>query len=319
MKAAIHRHYGPPEVLRIEEVPLPPLGPRGIRVRVRASTVTSGDARLRGARMAPVFRLPMRLAFGLRGPRQPIPGMEFSGEVEAVGAQVTRFTPGQAVFGITMRGANAEYLVVREDAAILPLPPGLTHAEAAAIPFGALAALAFLRDVARVAPGERVLVVGAAGNVGVFAVQLAKHLGAQVTAMCSPDNAALLRELGADAVLARDAVPAGPFDVVLDTIGVTRFAAWRGALAPGGRHAFLYFGLREMSQMVWTALRGGPRVLCGFAPNDPERLAELSGLVEAGVIRPVIGRSFPLDEIVAAHRHVDGGRKRGSAVVLVGP
>jgi NADPH:quinone reductase-like Zn-dependent oxidoreductase len=324
MKAALHRRYGPPEVLRIEEVPMPALGPRDVRVRVHATTVTSGDARLRGARAPAIFALPIRLAFGLRGPRQPIPGMEFAGEVEAVGAGVTRLRPGQAVFGIVTRGANAEYLAVREDAAIVPTPPGLSHAEAAAVPFGALAALAYLRDLARVVPGERVLVVGAAGGVGVFAVQLARHLGARVTALCSAENAALVRDLGADAVLDRRVGPAGAtpggFDVILDTVGATPLAAWRPALARGGRHLCLSFGLGELVRMGLGAMGQGPRVLCGFVANDPARLAEVAAMLAAGVLRPVIGARYRLADIVEAHRLADSGRKRGSAVVsLIDP
>ncbi|MBP0462868.1 NAD(P)-dependent alcohol dehydrogenase [Roseomonas sp. PWR1] len=324
MRAAIHRRYGPPEVLRIEEVPMPSVGRRDVRVRVHASTVTSGDARLRAARTAAIFALPIRLAFGLRGPRRPIPGMEFAGEVEAVGADVTRFRPGEAVFGIVTRGANAEYLTVRDDAAIVPMPPGLTHAEAAAVPFGALAALVFLRDVARLVPGERVLVVGAAGGVGVFAVQIAKHLGAHVTALCSAENAALVRGLGADAVIDRRAGPngasAGGFDILLDTVGETRFAEWRAALAPRGRHLFLSFGLGEMVRMVLTSVGHGPRALCGFVANDPAALAGIAEMLAAGVLRPVIGSRYRLDDIVEAHRHVDSGRKRGSAVIsLIDP
>lgn len=321
MRAAIHRRYGPPEVLRIEEVPMPPVGRRDVRVRVHASTVTSGDARLRAARTPAIFALPIRLAFGLRGPRRPIPGMEFAGEVEAVGAEVTRFCPGQAVFGIALRGANAEYLTIRDDAAIVPMPPSLTPAEAAAVPFGALAALVCLRDVARLVPRERVLVVGAAGGVGVFAVQIAKHLGAHVAALCSAENAALVRDLGADVVIdrraGRAAAMADRFDIVFDTVGVTRFAAWRPALAPRGRHLFLSFGLGELLQMALTSVGRGPRVLCGFVANDPAAFGVVAGMLAAGVLRPVIGSRYRLDDIVEAHRHVDSGRKRGSAVICL--
>lgn len=324
MRAAIHRRYGLPEVLRIEDVPLPPVGPRDIRVRVHASTVTSGDARLRGLRASAIFRLPIRLAFGLRGPRQPIPGIEFAGEVEAVGAEVTRFRPGQAVFGIVLRGANAEYLSIREDAAVHPIPAGLSFEEAAAVPFGALAALAFLRDVARLGRGERVLVIGAAGNVGAFAVQIAKHLGAHVTGLCGEANGDLVRSLGADAVIDRSLGPRGvvaqPFDVILDTIGATRFAEWRSHLAPRGRHVFLSFGAREMVQTAMTSLGRGKRVLCGFSGNDPDALARIVAMLEAGAIRPVIGRRCRLDDIVEVHREVDGGGKKGSTVLsLVDP
>ncbi len=192
------------------------------------------------------------------------------------------------------------------------------------MPFGALAALAFLRDVARLKRGERVLVVGAAGNVGVFAVQIAKHLGAHSTALCSETNTELVRSLGADAVIdrrlgSRGATPEA-FDVILDTTGATRFADWRPHLAPRGRHVFLSFGAGEMVQMAITSLGRGPRVLCGFSGNDPAALAEIAAMLEAGAIRPVIGRRCPLDDIVDAHREVDGRGKRGSTVIcLIGP
>lgn len=318
MRAAIHRRYGPPEVLRVEEVPPPAMRRGDVLVRVHASTVTSGDARLRAEA---IFRLPLRLAFGIVGPRQPIPGMEFAGVVEAVGADVSRFRPGQRVFGIGLRGANAEYLAIAETAAVSPMPPGIPFADAASVPFGALTALSFLRDVARLRAGERVLVVGAAGGVGVFAVQVAKHLGAQVTGLCSAENADLVRGLGADAVIDRRSgargVAAGAFDVVLDTAGAASFAEWRPALSAHGRHVFLSFGLREMAQAAMTWRRRRPRALCGFSANDPADLAEIAALLAAGALRPVIGRRFRLDEIAAAHRHVDSGRKRGSAVLHI--
>lgn len=225
------------------------------------------------------------------------------------------------MFGITTRGANAEYLSVRDDAAIVDMPSGVSHVEAAATPFGALAALVFLRDVARLVPGERVLVVGAAGGVGVFAVQIAKQRGAHVTGLCSAENAALVRALGADAVLDRRAGPsgatAGGYDLLLDTSGAARFTEWRRVLAPRGRHVFLAFGLGEIVQMVLTSLGLRPRVLCGFAPNDTGDLAEIAEMLAAGLLRPVIGARYRLDDIVAAHRHVDSGGKRGSAVISV--
>lgn len=163
--------------------------------------------------------------------------------------------------------------------------------------------------------------LGAAGGVGVFAVQVAKHIGAHVTGLCSAENAELVQGLGADAVLDRRAGPAGAaaggYDVLLDTTDGTHFTEWRLLLAPRGRHVFLSFGLREMLLMAWTSWGQGPRVLCGFAPNDPVELAHVAGMLAASVLRPVIGARYRLDDIVEAHRHVDSGRKRGSAVICL--
>ncbi|MBY0335346.1 MAG: NAD(P)-dependent alcohol dehydrogenase [Acetobacteraceae bacterium] len=323
MKAAIHRHYGAPEVLTVEDVPMPATGPKDVLVRVHASSVTSGDARLRGMRAPPGFGLPMRLGFGIAGPRQPIPGMEFAGVVAAVGSRVTRFREGQPVCGITLRGANAEFVSVREASPIVPIPAGLSVEDAVALPFGAQAALAFLRDAARLQPGERMLVVGAAGNVGVFAVQLAKRMGAHVTGLCRAAQAPLVLGLGADAVIERRAdpvaVPDATFDVVLDTAGVTRFADWRRALSPGGRHVLAVFGLAELAQMLGTRWAKGPRLRCGYAADNAEDLSHVAALAAAGQLRPVIGARYGLDDIVAAHRQVETGPKLGSTVIQVAP
>lgn len=322
MKAAIRRRYGPPEVLELAEVPPPSPGPREVRVRVAASSVTSGDARLRGCTDAGIFWLPIRLIFGLRRPRRPIAGMEFAGQVDATGAGVTRLRPGEAVFGMTSgSGANAEYLTIREDAAIAATPVRLSAAEAAAVPFGALSALEILRDVARLRQGEHILVRGASGGVGVFAVQLARHFGAHVTAVCSAANAALVRGLGADVVIdyATTDFTEGParYDVILDLVGGTDPARCRRALAPGGRHVFAAFGLREMVWMLGTWLRGGHRVICAMAGARRQDLEWIAERLATGALRPVIDRRFPLAEIVAAHRLVETKRKRGSVVIEV--
>lgn len=323
MQAILWRRYGPPDILRLGEAPLPI--PRGgeIRIRVHATTVTSGDARLRGCRGAGVFWLPLRLVFGLLRPRHPIPGMEFAGVVEALGPGVTGFALGECVFGMAPRGAHAEYLTMPASGCVAVQPRDLTHAEAAALPFGALTALVFLRDVLQWRAGERLLVHGAAGAVGVYAVQLARHFGLEVTAVASARHGALLRGLGAAHVLDRITQDftrgAARYDAVLDVVGGTRFRAARHVLAPGGRHGFVNFGLREMAQMVWTAFRPGPRVLCGMAGSTQADLLFLRDLVEAGALRPVIGHEMALGHIVAAHALVDSGRKQGALVLRVVP
>lgn len=319
MKAAIHRRYGPPEVLELRDVPLPQPRPHELRVRVAASSATSGDARLRGCTDAGIFWLPIRLIYGLWRPRQPIPGMEFAGRVDAVGRDVFGFAPGDAVFGLAPGGANAEYVTLPADGVVAPRPGPLTEAEAAAVPFGALSALTFLRDVARLRAGERILVRGASGNVGVFAVQMARRLGAQVTGVCSAANAELVRSLGATEVIdhaTSDFTAGGArWDMILDLVGGSDPARCRRVLAPGGRHVFVTFGLRELTWMAATALRGGRRVLCGISLPTRQDLDEVVALLGAGALRPVIERRFALAEIVAAHRHVETGRKRGSVVI----
>lgn len=320
MQAVLWRRYGPPESLTLGAAPTPRLGPGEIRLRVHATTVTSGDARLRACRGAGIFWLPLRLAYGLTRPRHPVPGMEFAGEVDALGAGVTGFAPGDRVFGLAPRGAHAEVLTIPATGCVAHQPRGLSHAEAAALPFGGLTALVFLRDVARARGGERVLIHGAGGAVGVHLVQMARHFGLTVTAVASARHAELLRSLGADAVLDRMTLDvseaAARHDIVLDAVGGTRFGPM---LSPRGRHVFVNFGTRELAQMLATRLRPGPRVLCGYAPGRQSDLLALRDLVEQGAIRPVIGHRMALPDIVAAHALVDSGRKQGALILEVTP
>jgi NADPH:quinone reductase-like Zn-dependent oxidoreductase len=322
MQAVLWRRYGPPETLTIGEAPIPTPGPGEIRIRVHATTVTSGDARLRGCRGAGIFWLPLRLAYGLTRPRHPIPGMEFAGVVDSLGAGVTGFAPGDRVFGLAPRGAHAEYLTLHEADCVARQPAGLTHAEAAALPFGALTALVFLRDIAQIRSGERILVHGAGGAVGVHLVQLARHFGLTVTAVASARHAPLLRGLGAPVVLDREAEDGtaadARYDIVLDAVGGTSIPAIRHMLTARGRHVFVNFGGRELCAMLASRLRPGPRVLCGYAPGRQADLLTVRDLAEQGAIRPVIGHRLPLRDIVAAHALVDSGRKQGALVIELG-
>jgi NADPH:quinone reductase-like Zn-dependent oxidoreductase len=221
------------------------------------------------------------------------------------------------------RGAHAEYLTMAATGCVARQPRNLTHAEAAALPFGALTALVFLRDLVRVRSGERLLVHGAAGAVGVSAVQLARHFGLGVTAVASARHAELLRDLGATRVLDRHSEDftegEARYDTIFDAVGGTRFERARRVLAPHGRLVFANFGLRNMAQMLRTSLRPGQRVLCGLAGTTQADLLVLRDLVEEGVLRPVIGQEMDWAEIVAAHALVDSGRKRGALVLRVAP
>jgi NADPH:quinone reductase-like Zn-dependent oxidoreductase len=317
VRAAVYRRYGPPEVVRIEEVPTPVPGPKDVLVRVHATTVCAADWRLRKA--DPFF---VRLFNGLLRPKRlTILGMEFSGVVEAVGAAVTRFRVGDAVFGspVFKLGAHAQYVCLPEDSHLAAKPDNTSFEEAAAVMFGALTALAYLGQ-ARLEPGRKVLVYGASGSVGVFAVQLAKHFGAEVTAVCSTANLELVKSLGADRVVdytREDYAAAGPvYDVVFETVGKGGFRRALGVLKRGGVYLTCAPTLGPILGGLWAGLSGKKVVITG-ARGAPEPAALLQRLLETGVIRTVIDRVFPFDQIAEAHRLAEGRHKKGHAVVTI--
>ena len=322
MKAIMATGYGPPEVLRLTEVAKPVPEDDGLLVRVGATTVTTGDARIRGSRFPSWFRIPSRFMYGFRRPRKAIPGNEFAGVVDEVGRSVTRFGPGDEVFGVVwgtaFAGANAEFVCIGEGEMVVPKPAGMTYEEAAALPVGGLTALHFLRR-AGVRGGQKVLVVGGSGSVGTFAVQLAKHFGAEVTAVCSTNNVDLVKALGADAVIdytEEDFTQSDRiYDVVFDAVSKTSFAACRGLLSADGVFVTTDW---PMGQALWTWVRGGQRVVIGIAKKNPDDLRELAELAEGGALRSVIDRCYPLEAAAEAHRHVDGGHKVGNVVLTVG-
>lgn len=312
MKAAVVERYGPPEVVSVRDVPDPVAGKGQVLVRVRATAVTSGDARIRGRRFPPGFALPARLAIGWRGPRRSVLGVVYSGVVEAVGPGVNDVAVGDEVCGMTgaRMGAHAELAAVRADR-LTPKPPGVTHEDAAAILFGGSTARHFLRDL--VGPGTRVLVNGASGAVGSAAVQLAHLAGAHVTGTCSDRNADLVRTLGAQGVVdhARHRVAELPerYDVVLDTVGNLDRRSGRALLAPDGVLVLAAAGLAD------TVLARG-NVRAGVSSEDPESFAWWLERIAAGEVKPVVDRTLPLSGIVEAHRVVDTGRKVGNLVVV---
>lgn len=323
MRAAVCTAYGGPEVVRVRERPDPVAKPGEVLIRVHATTVSSGDARVRGASFPPGFSLPARLMFGVLQPRQPILGTEMSGVVEEIGAGVATFQPGDRVFGFSGAGmgCHAELKVLPADGPIAPIPPDFSFEEAAAISFGGTTALYFLRDLGKVQRGEHVLIVGASGAVGTAAVQLAKHLGATVTGVCSVGKAGLVRSLGADDVIdyaAEDFCRRGAqWDIILDTVGGMSLKRCRQALRPGGRLLLAVAGLGQMLTAPLQSSRTGIQVTAGAAPDRPEDIAELQGLCAAGAFRPVIDSRFPFEEIGKAHARVDTGRKAGSVIVTM--
>ncbi len=321
MKATIHTEYGTPRVLRIDEVARPTIADDQILVEVHASAVTQGDRRLRAADFPGVSAVIGRLMFGLLGPRNPTPGTTFAGKVVEVGPSVTRFRVGDRIFGGCGNGAQAEYLAVAEDAAIAEIPEGVGYDEAAAIPYGATTALEFMRDVASVQPGDRVLIIGASGGVGRYAVQIARHLGAEVTGVCSAAKAEMVRELGARRVIdyaSEDWTKNGEiYDVVFDTVSGNGFRAAKASLSPRGRYATLYMTFLVAFQMLRGALFGGPRAATGVVLPNQKLTQDVADLLAEGAIWPVIGERFPLEQVADAHAALESGKAQGAVVVTV--
>jgi NADPH:quinone reductase-like Zn-dependent oxidoreductase len=319
MKAAVYRRYGPPDVIQIADVPRPDIKATEALVKVRATTVTAGDSRLRSGNVPRGFGVLLRLGFGINGPRHPVLGWEFAGEVVSVGQSVSRLTPGDKVFGARM-GCHAEYVSVAEDNAV-PMPPNLVFTHAAALAFGGLTSLFYLRDKARIQPGERVLINGASGAVGLAAVQLARHFGAGVTGVCSAANAQLVRSLGADRVIdySREDFThsRGTYDIILDAVGNCSFARCKPVLAPGGRMLLVVASLGQLvGAMLWPS-RAGRKVLGGVGPVRLADLLFLRELAESGAFKPVIDRTYEFARIVDAHAHVDTRRKKGNVVITL--
>ncbi len=325
MRAYVCEQYGPPEVLRLTEVEKPAPRDGEVLIRGRATTVTSGDCRVRGLNTPAGFKLLMRLALGFRGPRQPILGTELAGTVEAVGKDVRNFKAGDEVFAFadTAMGCYAEYVCLPADGAVVRKPETLRVEEAAALSFGGTTALHFLRK-ANVQPGEKVLVIGASGGVGTATVQLARHFGAAVTGVCSGANVALVQSLGAERVIdytRTDFLQTGEssnsWDVIVDTVGKATYARCKGSLRQGGRLILIAAGLPDMLPMAWVPLMGSHRILAGPASGNAADLRLLAELAEQGIFRPVIDRTFPFEQMVDAHRYVDAGHKKGNVVVTL--
>ncbi len=323
MKAAIYRKYGPPSVVSIGEVPKPVPKDDEVLVRIVASTVTTGDYRARSLRMPPGFGILGRLVFGLFGPRKPVLGTEFSGDVDAVGKAVTRFRIGDPVFGFTGArfGAHAEYLAIAEDGTIAPKPANLSYGQAAALSFGGTTALGFLRDKGGIKPGDKVLVVGASGGVGSAAVQIARHFGAEVTGVCSTANVDLVRSLGAQRVIdytKEDLTRSGEtYDIILDTTGTAPLARSERLLKPGGRLLIVLASLAQTLGLQRPAKGSGKKAIAGVVTVTVENVRYLGRIAAAGEFTPAIDRVYPLEEAAAAHALVDSGRKRGNVILTI--
>ena len=330
MKAVVWTKYGPADVLQLQEVEKPTPKDKEVLIRIHATTVTAGDCELRDLKLPILFRLPMRIYVGLIKPtRITILGMEFAGEIESVGRDVTRFRQGDQVFGATGfgMGAYAEYICLPEEpeameGVLIKKADNMSYEEAAAVPIGGLEALHFLRK-ANIQSGQKVLVFGAGGSIGTFAVQLAKSFGAEVTGVDSTGKLDTLRSIGADHVIdytQQDFTQNGQtYDVIFDVVGRSSFSRCIRSLTQNGRYLLANPGLSQMMRAPWTSMSSSKKVIFGAASHKTEDLIFLKELIEAGKIKPVIDRRYPLEQIVEAHRYVETGQKKGNVVItLVG-
>ena len=322
MKAIVYEQYGPPEVLQLKEVDKPTPQDNEVLIKTHATTVTSGDWRVRSLNVPVGFGLIMRLVFGVSRPKQPILGTELAGIVESVGKEVRKFKVGDPVFAFSdaAMGCHAEYKCMPEDGAVALKPPNLTYDEAAAISFGGTTALDFIKR-GKLQSGEKVLVNGASGAVGTAVVQLAKYFGADVTGVCSTANLEMVRSLGASHVIdytKEDFTRNGEtYDVIVDTAGTAPFSRCKASLKERGRLLLVLAGLPDMLQIPWVSMTSRKKVIAGPASARAEDLRFLAGLAEAEEFKPVIDRRYPFEQIAEAHRYVDTGRKKGNVVITL--
>ena len=328
MKAIVYTEYGPPDVLHLKEVDKPAPKDKEILVRVYAISVNIGDIWARNFKeisprkfsMPLPLWLPARMYFGFTKPKINILGSEFAGEIESVGKDVRLFKVGDPVFGYRGQsmGANAEYLCMAENGLVAIKPANMTYEEAAAIPYGTLTALNLLRKV-NIQRGQKVLINGASGGIGSAAVQLAKYFGAEVTGVCATPRLELVQALGADHVIdytKEDFTKSGEtYDLIFDILGKSSFSRCKNSLKQNGRYLLASFKMAQLFQMLWTSIVGDKKVICALSSEHPEDLMFIKELVEAGKIKSIIDKRYPLEQIAEAHRYIEKGQKKGNVVI----
>jgi NADPH:quinone reductase-like Zn-dependent oxidoreductase len=324
MKAIVYTKYGPPEVLQLKEVEKPIPEHNEVLINIHATTVTTaGLASLKGD---PFIARIFSPDLGLTGPKISILGVELAGEIESVGKDVRLFKEGDQVFAEPGSGAYAEYICLPEDGLLAIKPTNMSYEEAAAVCDGALTALPFLRDKGNIQSGQKVLINGASGSIGTFGVQLAKYFGAEVTGVCSTTNLEMVKSLGADKVIdytKEDFTKNGEtYDIIFDTVGKSSFSRCKGSLKQTGVYLSTFPTPALMLQMLWTSKIGSKKAMFAATGLRPlsERIKDLiflKELVEAGKIKSVIDRRYPLEQTAEAHRYVEKGHKKGNVVITV--
>ncbi|UCD43691.1 MAG: NAD(P)-dependent alcohol dehydrogenase [Chloroflexota bacterium] len=326
MKAVITTKYGPPEVLEIREVEKPVPKDNEVLIKIYATTVTAGDVEMRSLELPFLYQLVLRLGFGFTKPRNKIPGTELAGEIEAVGKDVKRFKEGDQVFGAAGMtfGTNAEYISLPEqpgemEGGVAIMPENMNFEEAATVPFGGRDSLHFLR-LGNIQEGQKILINGAGGSIGTFAIQLAKLSGAEVTAVDSAPKLDMLRSLGADHVVdytKEDFTESGEvYDVIFDVIGKASFSRSEKSIKQNGTY-LLANPVAQMIPALWTRMTSSHNVIMQTASGTIAELNYLRELIEDGKLKTVIDRTFPLDQIVEAHRYVGKGGKLGNVVITI--
>ncbi|QGY43996.1 zinc-binding dehydrogenase [Maribellus comscasis] len=323
MKAIVCLKYGAPEVLQMTEVEKPVPKKNEVLIKIFATTVNGADTRIRGAVFPSVFNFPVKMAMGFKGPRKNILGVELAGEIESIGENVSRFKQGDQIFASTGAsfGAYAEYICLSEKAVMTIKPSNMTFEEAAAVPHCALAALHFLKK-GDIQKGSKVLIHGASGGIGTFAVQLAKSMEAEVTGVCSTSNLDLVKSIGADKVIdyIKDDLPkkGDNYDVIFDTVGKGPIISHINALKEKGIYlSAVHLELPRIIKGLKTSLTSSKKVIGGSAPYTAENLELLKNLIETGKLKTVIDKKYTFDQIVEAHRYVDAGHKKGHVTVSV--
>ena len=325
MKAVVYEKFGPPEVLKLKNVPKPAPKKNEVLVRILASTVSIEDPRMRSAEFdwPLILRIIGGFILGFNKPKKQILGIEFAGKIEQVGQNVLRLKKGDHIYGYTGvgLGAHAQFKCMPEKGIMALKPTNMTFAESATIPNGALTSLVFLRNKGRIKKGEHVLINGASGAVGTAAVQLAKYYGAKVTGVCSATNLELVRSIGADSVInyeIEDFTKNGQhYDIIFDTVGKRTFAQCKASLKIDGRYLRTIFGLSEMLQMMWTSVIGGKRVIIAASNFDwkVKDLLFLKEIIEKRRLKAVIDRIYSMEQIAEAHCYVEKGHKKGNVVI----
>jgi NADPH:quinone reductase-like Zn-dependent oxidoreductase len=331
MKAIVYTEYGPPDVLQIQEIEKPTPKDNEILIRVYATSVNIGDIWARNFKeisprkftMPFPLWLPARMYFGFTKPKINILGSEFAGEVVSIGKDVKQFRKGNQVFGYRGQsmGANAEYLCMAEDGLVSVKPSNMTYEEAATVPYGALTALNLLRKI-NIRRGQKVLINGASGGIGSAAVQLAKYFGAEVTGVCATPRLEFVKALGADHVIdytKEDFTKSGEtYDLIFDILGKSSFTKCKNSLKRNGIYLLASFKMKQLFQMLWTSIIGNKKVICALSSENPNDLIFIKELVEAGKIKAIIDKRYPLEQIAGAHRYIEKGHKRGNVVLTMG-